>query len=348
MQSSANALAAILALVADPEAAEALSPLGDHGLAVLPVDEAGAVREMVDRLQPGGPILIGVDEAGAVPEGLTDMFDVLLTTAPSPPRPWVEAQGGALGGAVSAVAARVRERPMAASIFASVLRLGESLSFSQALILESLAYSALLGGGDFRQWRAAEPLRSALPPDRDFVRIERRGDVVVITLSRPEARNAIRARLRDDLVAALRFAEADRSISAIELRGDGPVFSAGGDLDEFGQASDLAMAHIVRTQRSPVRLVRALGERLTVFIQGAAIGGGIEIAAAAARVIGGPEAVFRLPEVGMGLLPGAGGTASMPRRIGRHRTAFMGLTGFDIDAVRALDWALVDRVEPIG
>ncbi len=169
----------------------------------------------------------------------------------------------------------------------------------------------------------------------------------MITLARPAARNAIGARLRDDLTAALRLARLDPSIARIELRGDGPCFSAGGDLDEFGQASDLAMAHVIRTQRSPVRLVDELGERLTVFVQGAAVGGGVEIASAASRVIAEPGALFRLPEVGMGLIPGAGGTASLPRRIGRHRTCFMGLSGLDIDAATALAWGLVDAVGPV-
>jgi enoyl-CoA hydratase/carnithine racemase len=67
--------------------------------------------------------------------------------------------------------------------------------------------------------------------------------------------------------------------------------------------------------------------------------------AAAARVTARPGTTFRLPEVGMGLIPGAGGTATIPRRIGRHRAAWMALSGREIDLETALAWGLVDAVD---
>ncbi|MDZ4374202.1 MAG: enoyl-CoA hydratase-related protein, partial [Phenylobacterium sp.] len=70
----------------------------------------------------------------------------------------------------------------------------------------------------------------------------------------------------------------------------------------------------------------------------------IEVPAAAGRLAAGPGAFFRLPEVGMGLIPGAGGTVTIPRRIGRHRTCWMALTGADVDLATALAWRLVDEV----
>jgi len=72
----------------------------------------------------------------------------------------------------------------------------------------------------------------------------------------------------------------------------------------------------------------------------------MELPAFAATVLADPGTTFRLPELAMGLIPGAGGTASLPRRIGRHRTAWMGLTGLPIDAATALEWGLVDGLEP--
>ena len=68
------------------------------------------------------------------------------------------------------------------------------------------------------------------------------------------------------------------------------------------------------------------------------------LAAFAWTVHADPEATFRLPEIGMGLVPGAGGSVSLPRRIGRHRTSWMGLSGGDVGAARAHHWGLVDRV----
>ena len=347
MRPRAEALADLLAAAVDSEGAEALSALSGRPLAVVAVEDAGAIREGASDLRAGAPILVGVDAEGLTPGGVADLFDILLTTADRPPSPWVSVGRGGLDAALSSLEATTTRCPVAAAVFATVLRLGDQLDFEGALTLESLAYSTLLGGRDFRAWRAGRPARERVLPDGPLVRLERRDEVYVITLARPEARNAIGARLRDELADALRLARLDPSMTRVELRGEGPCFSAGGDLDEFGQAGDLALAHIIRSQRSPVRLVDRLGERIQVFIQGAAIGGGIEIAAAAAKLVADQGAVFRLPEVGMGLIPGAGGTASLPRRIGRHRTCFMGLSGQDIGAVQALDWGLADRLEVV-
>ncbi|HRD62678.1 MAG TPA: enoyl-CoA hydratase/isomerase family protein, partial [Nocardioides sp.] len=77
---------------------------------------------------------------------------------------------------------------------------------------------------------------------------------------------------------------------------------------------------------------------------GACIGAGIEIPAFAETVVATPDAWFRLPELSMGLVPGAGGTVSIPRRIGRWRTAWLLLTGRDLAAATALEWGLVDVV----
>lgn len=347
MRPPAEALSDLLAAAVDAEAGEALSALGGRPLAVVAVQDAGVLRTAAGDLRAGAPILVGVDEAGAAPDDVDDIFDILLTTAERPPRPWVGVGPDGMAKALSDIEGTATRSPVAAAVFATVLRMGDKPDFEGALTLESLAYSTLLGGRDFRTWRAGRPARARAISAGPLVRLERHDEVCVITLARPEARNAIGARLRDELTDALRLARLDPSMTRVELRGEGPCFSAGGDLDEFGQAGDLALAHIIRTQRSPARLVDGLGDRIRVFIQGAAIGGGIEIAAAAGDVVADPRAVFRLPEVGMGLIPGAGGTASLPRRIGRHRTCFMGLSGRDIDAATALDWRLADRLEPV-
>jgi enoyl-CoA hydratase/carnithine racemase len=87
-----------------------------------------------------------------------------------------------------------------------------------------------------------------------------------------------------------------------------------------------------------------VAERVTVELHGACVGAGIEIPALAGRIIAKPDTRIRLPEVSMGLIPGAGGTASLPRRIGRHRTAWLALGGAWLDATTALGWGLVDEV----
>jgi len=80
------------------------------------------------------------------------------------------------------------------------------------------------------------------------------------------------------------------------------------------------------------------------FVHGACVGAGVELPAFAARVLARANVLFQLPEVSMGLVPGAGGTASIARRIGRQRTAWMALSGARIDAETAIDWGLVDEI----
>ena len=117
------------------------------------------------------------------------------------------------------------------------------------------------------------------------------------------------------------MAASDPSIAAVRLIGAGRSFSSGGDLDEFGSFPDPATAHVTRLTRSPARLAHLLGDRLEVHLHGACMGAGIELPAFARRVVATDDVAIALPEVGLGLIPGAGGTVSLPRRIGRQRTA---------------------------
>jgi enoyl-CoA hydratase/carnithine racemase len=164
-------------------------------------------------------------------------------------------------------------------------------------------------------------------------------------LSRPAARNAVDVRLRDELAEALDFAMIDPDQAPVILKGEGAVFSVGGDLNTFGQFSDPAEAHAVRVLQSSARRAYQLGLRLTARVHGACIGSGIEIPAAAARVIARRHTFFSLPEAALGLVPGAGGTVSIPRRIGRHRACYMAVSGVRLNVETALAWGLIDEIE---
>jgi enoyl-CoA hydratase/carnithine racemase len=174
--------------------------------------------------------------------------------------------------------------------------------------------------------------------------VSREGDRLEIRLTRPAVHNAFSVAMRDALVEALGVALADPSIGEIVLRGEGPSFCSGGDLSEFGSFPDPASAHAIRTTRSPALALSRLCERVRCEVHGACIGAGIELPAFTKRIVAGEDAFFMLPEVGLGLVPGAGGTHSLPRRIGRQRTAWLGLSGARIDARTALAWGLVDEV----
>jgi enoyl-CoA hydratase/carnithine racemase len=99
----------------------------------------------------------------------------------------------------------------------------------------------------------------------------------------------------------------------------------------------------VRSARSLPLGALACSSKLTCFVHGAAIGAGVELAAFAQRLVASSDATFGLPEVAMGLIPGAGGTVSIARRIGRERLAALAITGDRIDAAAAAAWGLVDE-----
>jgi hypothetical protein len=290
-----------------------------------------------------GVILLGVDAQGSLPQAHEEACDFLLTTAADAPRPWVSVT--ALDTELAALDERVRRRPLAASTLAQLLRIGAGRPVADALIMESLAYSTLLGGLEFRNWRNAHPRRREVPDGETRIRLMRdEKDHVSIHLANPERLNAFDARMRDDLVEALHAVADDPSVRTLSLHGDGRAFSSGGDLDEFGTAGDTATSHMIRTLRSAALLVHELCERTTAYLHGACIGAGIEFPAAAGRVVAAPDSWFQLPELEMGLIPGAGGTVTVPRRIGRHRALYWMLTGKKLGVECALDWQLIDEI----
>lgn len=290
-------------------------------------------------------ILIGVDRQGRLPVDL-DACDLLLTVAPGAPRPWVSLPADELDRSLARLRVAVARNPVASAALVQALRAGRTSSFEGALVLESALYSTLLGGAEFRAWRRSKPPRRQTDGGKRVI-CEWTGTDARITLTRPDRRNAVDARMRDELVEALRATAAHPATSGVLLEGRGPDFCAGGDLNEFGSATDLASAHFTRLLRSPARLVHLQREVVTARVHGACIGAGIEVAAAAGRLVADRGAWFHLPEVGMGLIPGAGGTVTVPRRIGRRRTAWMALMGEPVDARTALDWGLVDALEAV-
>jgi enoyl-CoA hydratase/carnithine racemase len=250
--------------------------------------------------------------------------------------------------AASEVEAAIDAHPTAATALALLLRGGERRTVVDALIAESATYSTLQAGPEHHSWRATmletrvEPRRH--PATESRVRVVRTNGELRMTLNRPDVRNAFDAATRDSLLDALACAAGDPSITSIVVDGEGPAFSGGGDLDEFGTLADPASAHLLRVARSVGLAIHQLRNRTTVQVHGPCVGAGTELPAFAGRVVARDDATFRLPEVSMGLVPGAGGTVSVPRRIGRHRTAWMAITGRRVHADTALAWGLVDEI----
>lgn len=252
----------------------------------------------------------------------------------------VRADGAALDEIVDAV----QHHPDASIALALLLRGSLERSVEDGLVAESVTYSMLQGGPEFASWRRAHSARAPLSEIGPAVRVESSTGVTTLTLSRPHVHNALGRRMRDELCDALTVALDDPAAPEVVVRGAGPSFCSGGDLSEFGSFTDPAGAHRVRLARHPARLMARLAERTTVFLHGACLGAGIELPAFARRVVADASASIGLPELSLGLVPGAGGTVSLPRRIGRHRTAWLALTGARVDAHTALAWGLVDEV----
>ncbi len=244
------------------------------------------------------------------------------------------------------LARNIERRPLAAMALVQVLRAVEALPLEDAITVESLAYATLQGGAEHRAWLAArdEPPRLVGGGDGPPILLERSGDLVRAELNRPEQRNAISVEMRDALVELFELVLLDESIERLELSARGGCFSVGGELREFGLATDTAEAHRIRTVHSPGRLLARCAPRVHCRVHRACLGSGIELPAFAGRLTAAPRSFFQLPELELGLIPGAGGCVSISRRIGRQRTAWLVLSGRRISARRALEWGLVDGI----
>lgn len=246
---------------------------------------------------------------------------------------------------VSAAALRagIAAQPAAARVLLDLLRIVDLEDGARGLEQESLAYGHLQGSDAHARWLAQRsPTASQVEPGQ--VHIDRSGNCVEITLGRPAAHNAIDRNMRDALFGAFSVASLDPEVTTVRLRAKGKAFCIGADLDEFGTTRDPATAHIIRMQTLPALAIIGCAAKFEAHVQGACVGAGLEMAAFAHRLTATPDAWFQLPELAMGLIPGAGGCVSVPRRLGRARTAAMVLSGKRISARTALGWGLIDAI----
>jgi enoyl-CoA hydratase/carnithine racemase len=241
------------------------------------------------------------------------------------------------------IARNCARSPLAALALVHVLRIAENLPPEQALLAESLAYATLQAGPEFARWRHGYTRSGAIADEGPAVRIDRSGSEVTIRLNRPHARNALNIAMRDALVEAFELVSSDPTIMAT-VSGMGRCYSVGGDLREFGDRPDAPSAHRIRSLRSPALALMRCAERVDFRVHSACIGSGMELAAFGRKIHARSDAYFQLPELHFGLIPGSGGCVSLPRRIGRQRTALLALTGRRLGAREALAWGLVNEL----
>lgn len=288
-------------------------------------------------------------ELAAVDDG--DIPPVRLPPCPTiglgdPAHPLASMLDTVLEAPVSAdlVASQVLANPLAAATVVQLLRMIPDISLEAALTAESMAYAMLQGSSEHRGWRRRQEPSSGAPVPEGVIGLDREGPVLVITLDRPAAGNAIDRSMRDGLYEAFALGAADDEIERIVLRGRGKTFSLGADLMEFGTTIDPVLAHDIRMRILPARQAIRCAHKIDVHAGGACIGAGLELAALAARFTAAPNAWFQLPELAMGILPGAGGCVSLTRRLGRQRAALMILSGKRLSARQALAWGLIDAI----
>ncbi|HEX8099249.1 MAG TPA: enoyl-CoA hydratase-related protein [Actinomycetota bacterium] len=182
-------------------------------------------------------------------------------------------------------------------------------------------------------------------PSPEFVRLSVRGHVATVTLARPEALNAISSQLADELAGTLLQAAADPNAWSLVLSAEGDrAFCVGADLKERNRLDDRGWMQNRSLIRSLFDSLRAVPQPTIASVFGHALGGGFELALNCDLIVASEDAIFGLPEVTVGIVPGGGGTQQLARRVGLARAKELVLTGRRISANEAFEMGLVARV----
>jgi enoyl-CoA hydratase len=172
------------------------------------------------------------------------------------------------------------------------------------------------------------------------------GAIGIVSLNRPAALNAYDTAMRDALYEALWAVHDDPEVRAVILRGNGPAFSTGGDLREFGSAPSAVGARQARWRRDVWGLLKRLRQPVIAAVHGYVVGGGLEMALLCDLCVAASDARFAYPETGLGMIPGVAGTQTTPRAVGVGRALDLVLTGRWLDARDAVAMGIVGRVVP--
>ncbi len=178
---------------------------------------------------------------------------------------------------------------------------------------------------------------------------EKKDGVAWITLNNPERYNALEKAMRAELKAALEDAWRDDSVRAVVIRGSGKAFSAGGDIKAMlewtptaaiRELKELGTAFVIE------RIIREMPKPVIAMVHGYCLGGGFELAMSCDLVVASEDAKFGSPEIGIGLIPGSGGTQMLPRYVGEKKAKELIFTGETISAREAAELGIVNKVVP--
>lgn len=180
----------------------------------------------------------------------------------------------------------------------------------------------------------------------ETILVETRGNVGLVTLNRPEALNALNAKLMDEVTAAVAGFEADANVRALVITGSSKAFAAGADIKEMVSKNymDVFMEDFITNNWESVTRCR---KPVIAAVAGFALGGGCELAMMCDIIVAGENAKFGQPEIKLGVIPGAGGTQRLTRFVGKAKAMDMVLTGRMMDVQEAERSGLVSRVFPV-
>jgi len=185
-----------------------------------------------------------------------------------------------------------------------------------------------------------------MPESFETLRLDRQGRVAIITINRPDKRNALNIKTREEGAALLDQLREDDSVGVVVFTGAGDkAFVAGADIGEFAGRTAITQREVM-TSRSLFTAIDTFPKPVIAMINGYCLGGGCELALACDIRIASESASFGQPEINLGIIPGGGGTQRLPRLVGEGKAMEMVLTGEIIDARTAFTIGLVNHVVP--
>jgi enoyl-CoA hydratase len=180
----------------------------------------------------------------------------------------------------------------------------------------------------------------------ETILLERRGPLAIVTINRPEKRNALNIQTRTEGAAVLDELRGDDSVRVVILTGAGDkAFIAGADIAEFAQRTAISQREVM-LEPSLFNAIDSFPKPIIAMVNGYCLGGGCEVALACDIRIAGEKASFGQPEINLGIIPGGGGTQRLTRLLGEGKAMEMILTGEIIDAQTAFTLGLVNHVVP--
>ena len=178
----------------------------------------------------------------------------------------------------------------------------------------------------------------------ETLKYEARDNIAYVTASRPSALNAINTKMIDELQQVLEEIKKDDSVRAVIITGEGKAFIAGADIAEMGAMTPVEGYESIKHGSQVISSIEAMDKPVIAAINGFALGGGCELAMACDIRIASEKAQFGQPEVGLGIIPGFGGTQRLPKLVGKGMGKYLIMTGDYVKADEALRIGLVEKV----